>query len=158
MSRHATVNELSTVELAASSGLDLGSGDWFTIEQTRVNAFADTTLDDQWIHVDPERAAKGPFETTVAHGYLSLSLVPYLLSRMLRVTDSVRGTNYGIERLRFTSVVPVGSRVRLRASIAEAVRRDDGGVRYAVAVPANGQGRRLAARTAVRSLVSAERW
>ena len=88
----------------------LGQSDWLPIDQERVNGFADVTEDHQWIHVDQERAAQGPFGTTIAHGYLTLSLVPRLLEEVFVVTDQVRGTNYGIDRARFTSPVPVGSR------------------------------------------------
>jgi acyl dehydratase len=103
--------------LEASIGTENGPTDWFTIDQARINAFADATEDHQWIHVDPERAATGPFGTTVAHGFLTLSLVPYL-SAQLRQVEGVRmGINYGLDRVRFPAPVPSGSRVRARATL-----------------------------------------
>jgi acyl dehydratase len=125
---------LTVAELAEAGGRDLGSSDWFPVEQPRVDLFADATDDHQWIHVDPARAADGPFGTTIAHGYLTLSLVPRLLEQLLTVSDQVRGTNYGLERVRFTNPVPVGSSIRLVAQVAQARRRDDGGVQYAIAL------------------------
>lgn len=125
---------LTVAELAEASGRDLGASDWLRVEQHRVDLFADATDDHQWIHVDPERAAAGPFGSTIAHGYLTLSLVPRLLEQLLAVSDQVRGTNYGLERVRFTNPVPVGSSIRLAARMAEARRRDDGGVQYKVAL------------------------
>lgn len=124
--------ELTVAELATTDDRDLGVSDWFHIEQDRVDGFADATDDHQWIHVDPERARGGPFGTTIAHGYLTLALVPRLLDELLRVTDQVRGTNYGLERVRFTNPVPVGAALRLAASILSAERRGDGGVRYRI--------------------------
>ncbi|MFC8047242.1 MaoC family dehydratase [Nocardia sp. NPDC057353] len=121
-------------ELAATGPRDLGATAWFTVDQTRVNTFADATDDHQWIHVDPERAAAGLFGTTIAHGYLSLALVPKLLGELLTLTDQVRGTNYGLDRVRFTAPVPVGAELRLVARIDEVAARADGGVRYRVAV------------------------
>jgi acyl dehydratase len=125
--------ELTVAELAEAEGRDLGTSPWRTIDQGRVDTFADATDDHQWIHVDPERAADGPFGGTIAHGYLSLSLVPTMLKTMLTVTDFARGTNYGIERVRFTSPIGVGARIRLAASLASTRRREDGGVQWAVA-------------------------
>lgn len=121
-------------ELAAAGPRDLGATGWFAVDQERVNTFADATDDHQWIHVDPERAAAGPFGGTIAHGYLSLALVPRLLGELLTITDQVRGTNYGLDRVRFTSPVPVGGAVRLVARLTEVEGRPDGGVRYRVAV------------------------
>jgi acyl dehydratase len=124
--------ELTLAELEGAAGLELEPSDWVTIEQRAIEQFADATGDHQWIHVDPERAAQGPFGTTVAHGYLSLSLLPGLLGSVLRVTDARIGVNYGIERVRFTAPVPSGSRVRLKAKIDSAERRGEG-VLYHVA-------------------------
>ena len=123
---------LTLEELEQAAGRDLGATDWVTLDQDRINMFAEATGDHQWIHVDPEMAAQGPFGTTVAHGYLSLSLLPGLLSELLQVTDARMGINYGIERVRFTAPVPSGSRVRLKAAIRSAERRGDG-VLYRVA-------------------------
>lgn len=125
---------LTIAELAASENRNLGTSDWLVVDQPRVDTFADATDDHQWIHVDPDRAAAGPFGTTIAHGYLTLALVPRLLEQLLVVSDQARGTNYGLERVRFTCPVPVGSAIRLAAELAEARLRDDGGVQYKVAV------------------------
>lgn len=125
--------ETTVAGLAGAGVRDLGATGWFRIDQRRVDLFADATDDHQWIHVDPERATAGPFGTTIAHGYLSLSLLPRLLGELLTVTDQVRGTNYGLDRVRFTSPVPVGAEIRLAAQLVETQRRDDGGVRYRVA-------------------------
>ena len=96
------------------------------LDQHHIDLFAEATGDFQWIHVDPDAAAQGPFGQTVAHGYLTLSLVPALLSEVFSVTDSVMGVNYGVERVRFTSPVPSGSRVRLKAKLAGSERRPNG--------------------------------
>ena len=126
--------EITVAELSETDGLDLGSSPWQTMAQERVDTFADATDDHQWIHVDPERAAEGPFGGTIAHGYLTLSLVPSLLKELMTITDHGRGTNYGLEKVRFTAPVPVGAEIRLSASVPEATRRDDGGVHYRVAL------------------------
>jgi len=98
-------------------GKDLGYSDWITIDQARINQFADATDDHQWIHVDPERAAQGPFKTTIAHGYLTLSLLPALTSGLARVEGVRMGVNYGVNKVRFPAPVPVDSRVRARVEI-----------------------------------------
>jgi acyl dehydratase len=98
-------------------GKDLGYGDWITIDQARINRFADATGDHQWIHVDPERAAQGPFKTTIAHGYLTLSLLPVLTTGLVRVDGVRMGVNYGVNKVRFPAPVPVDSRVRARVEI-----------------------------------------
>lgn len=126
--------EVTVEELRGLGEAPLGESDWLVIDQDRVNGFADVTEDHQWIHVDRERAAQGPFGTTIAHGYLTLSLIPRLLEQLLVVTDQVRGTNYGIDRARFTSPVPVESRVRLTGRLVEARSRPDGGVQYKLGV------------------------
>src|SRR5918994_7711223 len=102
---------------------DLGVSEWHTIEQRHIDLFADATGDHQWIHVDHEAAAQGPFGTTVAHGYLTLSMLPMLLSEVVSVSDAVMGVNYGTEKIRFTSPVPSGSRVRLHGKLLRAERR-----------------------------------
>ncbi|MCQ1952882.1 MaoC family dehydratase [Arthrobacter sp. zg-Y238] len=94
------------------------TSEWVLIDQERVNLFAKATDDHQWIHVDPERAAEGPFGGTIAHGYLSLALLPALASSRFRVDGMVMGVNYGLDRVRFPHPVPVGSRVRARSEIA----------------------------------------
>ena len=93
-------------------GQVIGESDWVTIDQQRINLFADATGDHQWIHIDPEKAAKGPFGTPIAHGFLTLSLIPDLSAKAMRVNDTRMGVNYGLNRVRFPSPVPVYSRVR----------------------------------------------
>ena len=107
-------------ELAALTGRDLGASDWLSIEQDRVDRFADATGDHQWIHVDPERAKTGPFGTTIAHGYLTLSLVIPLWTKLLTIEGIGMAVNYGLNKVRFPAPVPVGSRIRLAARVAEA--------------------------------------
>ena len=114
---------LTLAELESSGERDLGTSDWHEITQEQIDKFAEATGDHQWIHVDPEAAANGPFGTTVAHGYLTLSMLPMLLSEVLSVSDAVMGVNYGTEKIRFTSPVPSGSRVRLHAKLVRAERR-----------------------------------
>ena len=120
--------ELTLQELqeAGDEERELGTSDWVTIDQRAIDLFAEATGDHQWIHVDPEKAADGPFGTTVAHGYLSLSLIPALLGQVLSVSDAVMGVNYGIEKVRFTAPVPSGSEVRLHATLRSAERRGEG--------------------------------
>ena len=125
--------ELTTQELLASGERELGASDWWTIEQRHIDGFADATGDHQWIHVDRERAAAGPFGTTVAHGYLSLSLLPVLLHSLIEVSDAPMLINYGSDRIRFTSPVPSGSRVRLNAKLLGAEEKS-AGVLYRVGV------------------------
>jgi acyl dehydratase len=93
-------------------GQEVGVSDWVTITQERINQFAEATGDHQWIHVDPVRAAAGPFGTTIAHGFLTLSLVPEMGATATRVDGVRMGINYGLNRVRFTAPVPVGSRLR----------------------------------------------
>jgi acyl dehydratase len=118
--------KLTLAELEGSSGRDLGASAWETIDQKQIDLFAEATHDHQWIHVDPEMAAQGPFGTTVAHGYLTLSMLPYFVSQVLNVTDVRMGINYGTEKVRFTAPVPVGSQVRLKATLRDSERRGEG--------------------------------
>lgn len=104
----------SVAELEAAVGRELGPTGWFTVDQSRIDGFADDTEDHQWIHVDPDRAAQGPFGATVAHGFLTLSLVPYFLSRLRRVEGVRMGVNYGLDKVRFPAPVRAGSRTRAR--------------------------------------------
>lgn len=99
-------------------GQHLGYSPYVTVTQEQVNLFADATGDHQWIHVDPERAKEGPFGRTIAHGYLTLSLLPVLLSQVVRVSGVSMGINYGTNKVRFPAPVPVGSEVRAGASVA----------------------------------------
>ena len=114
---------MTLAELEASAGRELGTSAWHEITQEQINGFAEATGDHQWIHVDPEAASNGPFGTTVAHGYLTLSMLPMMMSEIVSVRDAVMGLNYGTEKIRFTSPVPSGSRVRLHATLAGAERR-----------------------------------
>jgi acyl dehydratase len=107
-------------ELRAGAGEQLGASDWMTIEQQRVNAFADATEDHQWIHIDPQRAAAGPFGSTIAHGFLTLSLLPHLIDQTYRVEGTTMVINYGLNKVRFPAPVPVGSTVRAEVVLAEA--------------------------------------
>ncbi|GGP01911.1 MaoC family dehydratase [Nonomuraea glycinis] len=105
-------------EIKALAGKDLGHSDWLEIAQDRVNTFADATDDHQWIHIDPSRAAGGPFGGTIAHGYLTLSLVIPLFNELLDIQGVTMSINYGLDKLRFPSPVKVGSRIRLGATVA----------------------------------------
>jgi acyl dehydratase len=118
--------EMTIAELERAGKRELGTSSWVRIDQRHIDLFAEATGDHQWIHVDPEAAAQGPFGTTIAHGYLTLSLLPALLSEVLRVTDARMGVNYGVERARFTAPVRSGTRVRLNAKLAGTERRRDG--------------------------------
>jgi acyl dehydratase len=99
-------------DLAALVGQDIGHSEWMTVDQPSINLFADATGDHQWIHIDPERAAKGPFGAPVAHGFLTLSLLPKLFASAFEVADVRMGVNYGLNKVRFPAPVPVNSRVR----------------------------------------------
>jgi acyl dehydratase len=107
----------SIAELEAAVGAPPEFSDWMLIDQNRINLFADATSDHQWIHVDPERAAAGPFGKTIAHGYLTLSLISELLFGLTTVEGSPMVINYGLDRVRFLAVVPVDSRVRAAAQL-----------------------------------------
>ncbi|HXY66195.1 MAG TPA: MaoC family dehydratase [Mycobacterium sp.] len=107
-------------------GQELGVSDWTSIDQKRIDAFADVTGDHQWIHVDPERAsAETPYGGTIAHGFLTLSLIPGLSKANYRVENAKMGINYGLNRVRFLAPVPVGSRIRLRSELIDANKVDD---------------------------------
>ncbi len=106
-------------ELAGLSGQELGVSDWLEIDQDRVNRFADATGDHQWIHVDVDRAAAGPFGGTIAHGYLTLALVPFLGAQVFSLETPGAKLNYGVNKVRFPSPVPVGSRIRSRVVMGE---------------------------------------
>ena len=106
-------------ELRGLVGEEVAVTDWLTVSQERIDAFADATEDHQWIHVDRERAAaESPYCTTVAHGFLSLSLLPYLLGQAIEIQGTRLGINYGLNRVRFTGPLPSGSRVRARFRLA----------------------------------------
>ncbi|MFD3430771.1 MaoC family dehydratase [Nocardia fluminea] len=113
-------------ELAAAAELPLGVSAWHTVTQEQVDQFAAATGDHQWIHVDPDRAAAGPFGTTIAHGYFTLSLIPTFSEQLFAVTGARMGVNYGTEKVRFPAPVPVGSRVRDMAEILSVTRTPEG--------------------------------
>jgi acyl dehydratase len=125
-----TVNGID--EIKALAGTDLGTTDWVEITQQQVDQFAEATGDHQWIHVDPERAKDGPFKTTIAHGYLTLSLLVPLYNQLLRIEGVSMGINYGLDKVRFPSPVPVGSRVRLSGRVVS-VEDVPGGVQTKMA-------------------------
>ena len=123
----------SPAELQSAVGRHLGYSDWLQITQQRIDQFAEATGDHQWIHVDPERAKKGPFGATIAHGYLTLSLLSMFLPQIVEVRGISMGINYGTEKVRFPAPVTVGSRIRAGGELvsAEAVK---GGVQVVVRV------------------------
>ena len=119
----------SPLDLKQHVGRELGPSDWLTVDQAMIDRFAEATGDHQWIHVDVERARREmPGGTTIAHGYLTLSLVPRLAATLLRVKKRARGVNYGSNRVRFITPVPAGARIRLRQRIKD-VEDIPGGVR-----------------------------
>lgn len=127
-------------ELLHAVGRDLGATEWLGIDQKRIDTFADATGDHQWIHVDPVKAKAGPFGTTIAHGYLTLSLVNLFLPQLLEVRGTSMGVNVGADRLRFPAPVPVGSRIRGRGEVVEAEETKDGGVQVKVRVSVEVEG------------------
>jgi acyl dehydratase len=120
-------------DLAALVGTHLGYSNYLLVTQENVNLFAEATGDRQWIHTDPERAKDGPFGGTIAHGYMTLSLIPVLLGGVIKVDGVAMGVNYGTNRVRFTSPVPVGSEIRAGATLAS-VEAIAGGVQVALDV------------------------
>ncbi len=116
-------------ELFELKGQELGVSEWFTVDQSRIDQFAEATGDHQWIHVDVERAKQEmPGGSTIAHGYLTLSLLPQLNKQIFQVKNIKAALNYGLNKLRFTNPVPAGSRVRLRVRVKDVKKRDDGRV------------------------------
>ncbi|MER8004605.1 MaoC family dehydratase [Streptomyces sp. NPDC094149] len=124
-----TVNGVE--ELKKLAGSDLGTSEWIEVTQERIDTFADATGDHQWIHVDPQKAAKGPFGAPIAHGYLTLSLFIPLFTELLDVQGVTTKVNYGLNKVRFPSPVKVGSRIRLAGRLAE-VEEVPGGVQITV--------------------------
>ena len=120
-------------ELLHAVGRDLGASDWVTIEQDRIDLFAEATGDHQWIHVDPVAAADGPFGATIAHGYLTLALTNQFLPEIMRVDGVSMGVNYGTNKVRFPQPVTVGSRVRASATVTQA-EEIEGGVQVVVTI------------------------
>jgi acyl dehydratase len=117
---------LNLTDLPGHVGKHLGPSEWRLIDQDQIKLFADATGDHQWIHLDPERAKSGPFGTTIAHGYLTLSLAPELIAEVLKVEGTSMVVNYGLNRVRFPAPVPSGSRVRFGAELAKVDEIDDG--------------------------------
>jgi acyl dehydratase len=118
---------MGNADLMELAGHELGCSDWLVVDQGRVNAFADVTLDHQFIHVDPEAAAATPFGGPIAHGFLTLSLLVHLAEQVaVRPENMVMGINYGFDRIRFLSPVPVGSAIRARLTVANVAERGSG--------------------------------
>ena len=130
----------SLADFVAAKGEQLGYSDWHEVTQAQVSAFADATGDHQWIHVDPERAAAGPFGTTIAHGFLTLALLPVLTKEIYRVENLTMAVNYGLDRVRFPAPVPVGSRIRAGATLRDVKESSLGQLTYSqVTVEVEGQ-------------------
>ena len=127
-------------ELAACVGQDVATSDWLTITQQQVNLFAEATGDHQWIHVDPEKAAAGPFGGPIAHGFLTLSLLPKFFELSFEIVGSRMGVNYGLNKVRFTAPVPVGSRLRARMKLlaSESIANDGVQMTWEVTVEREG--------------------
>ena len=130
----------SAAELTAAQGGELGTSEWVTVTQDAVNLFADATGDHQWIHVDPERAAKGPFGSTIAHGYMTLSLLPALMHTMYSVEGIKLAINYGLNKVRFPAPVPVGSRVRATSTLVNVEDLGNGAVQLTVSTTVEVEG------------------
>src|SRR3954469_14777654 len=122
----------SIAEFAAAKGETFGPSEWVAVEQARIDQFADATDDHQWIHVDTERAAGGPFGGTIAHGYLTLALIIPLFGELLSINGIRMGINYGLNRVRFPTPVPVGGKIRLHGRVAEAAEVPNDGVQLTV--------------------------
>jgi acyl dehydratase len=132
MTRSVTTVATGIEELKALAGSDLGATAWREITQGRVDTFADATDDHQWIHVDAERARTGPFGTTIAHGYLTLSLIIPLFGELLEIRGTSMSVNYGLDKVRFPSPVPVGGRIRLRGTVDSVDEVGGNGVQMAL--------------------------
>jgi acyl dehydratase len=130
----------SLAELAALVGQEVAVSDWITITQQQVNLFAEATGDHQWIHVDEERAKAGPFGAPIAHGFLTLSLIPKFFESALEIRNTRMGVNYGLNRVRFTSPVPVGSRLRAAIKLLACEPVDNGGMQMAWGVTVQREG------------------
>jgi acyl dehydratase len=137
-------------ELKAAVGTTLGSSDWIVVDQDRINQFADATNDHQWIHVDPVKAAAGPFGSTVAHGFLTLSLLPALVDGKLSVDGVRMAVNYGLNKVRFPAAVPVGSKLRGTTELVSAEDVQGGAqITYQVTVEREGGDRPVCVAEAV---------
>ena len=135
MTRYARITDLQPLV-----GQHLAASDWIAIDQRRIDLFADASGDRQWIHVDPERARTGPYRTTVAHGFLTLSLLPEMEASALVLDDVRLGVNYGLNRVRFPDPVPVGSRLRGHFRLLAYDTLPDGGVQLTVEVTVEREG------------------
>jgi acyl dehydratase len=127
-------------DMAATVGQEAIVSDWLTVTQQQVNLFAEATGDHQWIHVDVERAKAGPFGAPIAHGYLTLSLIPMFFQNAMTVVENGMGINYGLNKVRFTSPVPVGSRLRAAMKLLSAEPIDNGGMQMTWAVTVEREG------------------
>ena len=134
-----TTEFASPQALLNAVGTDLGTTDWITITQEQVNQFAEATLDNQWIHVDTERAKAGPFGTPIAHGFLTMSLAAHFLAQLVHVSNISMGINYGVDKVRFPAPVPVNSRVRARGELLDA-KEVPGGVQATTRVTIEREG------------------
>jgi acyl dehydratase len=121
-----TVRVVRPADLVGHVGENIGTTDWIEISQAKVNKFADATGDNQWIHVDPERAAAGPFGRTIVHGFLTLALSPVALYELVEIDELEASVNYGLNRVRFPAALPVGVRVRLHIEIATVTEKPAG--------------------------------
>lgn len=130
----------SAQEYLAAVGQSLGPTEWMVVDQDRINLFAEATGDHQWIHVDPQRASLGPFGGTIAHGFLSLSLVNYFLPQLARAEGMRHGINYGCDRVRFPAALRVGSRLRARAEIISVDDLGQGGAQVKMRVTLEAEG------------------
>ncbi|WP_216694506.1 MaoC family dehydratase [Dietzia psychralcaliphila] len=127
-------------ELVAAVGDELGPTEWLPMEQARIDAFADATDDHQWIHVDPSRAAESPYGATIAHGFLTLSLLPHFMSSLRRFDGVRMGINYGLDKARFPAAVPSGTRIRGRMSVDRVEPLSDDGVQLTTTVTIEAEG------------------
>ncbi|MFD1194921.1 MaoC family dehydratase [Seohaeicola saemankumensis] len=127
-------SHISRAAFEALKGQEIGVSDWFTVTQAQIDAFADCTHDHQYIHVDPEAAAKSPFGTTIAHGFLTLSLLSAMVYQMPAIEGVVMGVNYGFNKIRFVSPVRVNSRVRARFVLVDFTEVRPGEIQYTLAV------------------------
>ena len=127
-------------ELEARVGEEIAVSPWVDMPQERINLFAQATEDFQWIHVDPERAQSSPFGTTIAHGYLTLSMLPKLIESTFEFSDRKMGVNYGLNKVRFTAPVPAGAKIRGRFTLSKYDQLADGGVQTTWAVTIERQG------------------
>jgi acyl dehydratase len=117
------INYISLEEFPVFLGKEIGVSDWHTVTQEQINTFAAATIDHQWIHTDPERAAQSNYKTTIAHGFLTLSMAPYLMAQIFQVKGQAMGINYGLNSVRFGAPVPVDSKLRLKTTLNEFVNR-----------------------------------